>query len=113
MSRHLLLVWSLITHGLLDVVFRVGFPELDPIHIHIVCVVFIHIHTVCVVFKCYHATRNDYVTILDGCRPHSDLLNFHSDCFSRLVFQLQISCADHFKGSEHGMELQYVDDRMH
>ena len=45
------------TWASLDGIDRVGFPDPDPIHIY----------TVCVMFKCYHAIRNDYATILDGC----------------------------------------------
>ena len=41
---------------------RVGFPFPDPSHIY----------TTCVMFKCYHAIRNDYATILNGCFAHND-----------------------------------------
>ena len=47
---------------------RVGFPDPDPIHIY----------TTCVMFKCYHAIREDYATILDGCIAQNDLSEIHS-----------------------------------
>ena len=47
---------------------RVGFPFPDPSHIY----------TTCVMFKCYHAIRNDYATILNGCFAHNDFSEIHS-----------------------------------
>ena len=47
---------------------RVGSPELDPTHMY----------TTCVMFKCYHAIRNDYATILDGCIAQNDFSDIHS-----------------------------------
>ena len=56
------------TWTLLDGIDRVGFPVPDPIHIY----------AVCVMFKWYHAIRNDYATILDGCIAHNDFSEIHS-----------------------------------
>ena len=56
------------TWASLDGIERVGFPDPDPIHIY----------AVCVMFKCYHAIRNDYATILDGCLAPNDFSEMHS-----------------------------------
>ena len=47
---------------------RVGFPDLDPIHIY----------TTCVMFKRYHAICKDYATILDGCIAQNEFSDIHS-----------------------------------
>jgi hypothetical protein len=52
----------------LDGIDRFGSPDPDPIHIF----------TVCVMFKCYHAIRNDYATMIDGCIAHNDYSILHS-----------------------------------
>ena len=52
----------------LDGIDRIGFPFPEPIHIY----------TTCVLFNCYHAIRNDYATILDGCFAHNDFSEIHS-----------------------------------
>jgi hypothetical protein len=61
----------------LDGIDRVGFPDPDPIHVY----------TACVMSKCYHAIRNDYATMIDGCIAHND----HSILHGKIVF-----LADHF-----------------
>ena len=62
---------------------RIGFPFPDPIHIY----------TTCVLFKCYHAIRNDYATILDGCFAHNDFSEIHSKTmFLAKHFALDFLC---------------------
>ena len=46
----------------------VCFPDAGPTHLY----------TTCVMFNRYHAIRNDYATILDGCIPHHDFSEIHS-----------------------------------
>ena len=70
------------TWASLDGIDRVGFPDPDPIHLY----------TVCIMFKCYYAIRNDYATTFR---------KFTARLYSWLDILQQISCADHFKGSEH------------
>ena len=53
----------------IDGVDSVGFPDPDRIRMY----------TDCVVLKCYHAIRNDYATILDGCVAHNDVSEIHSN----------------------------------
>ena len=59
---------------------RVGSPDPDPIHMY----------TTCVMFKCYHAIRNDYATILDGCITH----NVFSEIHSKTIFLARLFATD-------------------
>jgi hypothetical protein len=68
------------TWASLDGIDRVGFPDPDPIHLF----------TVCVMFKCYHAIRNDYATILDGCIAHNDFSEIHS----KTIFLARLFASD-------------------
>ena len=42
---------------------RVGFPDLDPTHIYVECVM----------PKCYHVVHNDYANIFEGCIAQTDV----------------------------------------
>ena len=55
----------------LDGIHRVGFPDPDPIHVY----------AVCVMFKCYHAIRNDYAIIIDGCIDQNNVSEISSKVF--------------------------------